>query len=156
MKRHNFILKEYEKTHWKREENWYRRIVLSLITFNVLAFSLLSYISDEVDTSRSKTVFSKKEENVTIKKDNYIYIFDLRERIEKYLNKSVRIESFFCESGKIKVEVIGAEETHCIEFLKALEEKEEFYILGLSTIENTDVGFKVSFDISTKESGYRE
>lgn len=47
---------------------------------------------------------------------------------------------------------MGKDEIACIDLLKALEEGEEFFITELSTIENTQEGYKLSFHITTKES----
>lgn len=152
MKRHNFILKDYKKVLWERERNKYRFILLILFTVNFITFSLLSYKKDQLDSVRSKAIFNIEEDKVTKKKGNYTYIFEVRERFEKYLGEAIKLKSFFYEEEKIKVEVLGKEESNCIEIIKDLEEKEEFYILGLSSIESTEEGYKVSFDIAAKES----
>ena len=43
------------------------------------------------------------------------------------------------------------DESHCIDFINKLEESEVFQIIGLSTIDSTEEGYKLSLDIATKE-----
>lgn len=152
MKRHNFILKEYEKALWKREKNKSWSIIFVLFTINLISFYLLSFKRDQLEIARSKAVFSIEEDKVTMENENYVSVFELRERFEKYLGEEIKLKSFLFDEEKILIEALGKDEIHCIEHIKALEEGEDFYIVNLSNIEKTEEGYKVFFHIVTKES----
>jgi len=145
-------MKEYEKMLKKRDNKMYKTILMFLLTINLITFSFLSSKKEELAAASSKAVFNIKAYKLSYAKEDYKYIFNLRESFEKYLGKSVKLKSFFFDEGKIWVEVMGKDEIACIDLLKALEEGEEFFITELSTIENTQEGYKLSFHITTKES----
>ncbi|NLP29099.1 MAG: hypothetical protein GX370_10145 [Clostridia bacterium] len=151
MKRHNFIMKEYEKDLSKRENKRFIYTVLILFTINLIGLSFLNYKKNKLSNRTSKAVFKVREEERIKEKEEHTYIFDLREKFERCLDKSVKVKAFFWEEGNIRTQIIAVDESHCIDFINKLEESEVFQIIGLSTIDSTEEGYKLSLDIATKE-----
>lgn len=54
MKRHNFIMKEYEKMLKKRDNKMYKTILMFLLTINLITFSFLSSKKEELVTLVAK------------------------------------------------------------------------------------------------------
>jgi hypothetical protein len=156
MKQHNFISGEYLKTIEKRERKFYLPITLLLILLNVLVLQEKEQKMADIETARSKAVFSNIQNEDSPKISQSINIFDLRRKVYSLAEDSISISSFLYENNKIILQISAQSPKLCINFLKQIEEKGEFTIKKLSPIETVQQNYKLTIDLLVKGAEQRK
>ncbi|WP_139904264.1 hypothetical protein [Clostridium thermarum] len=150
IKKHNFISEEYIKNIEKRESKLYFFLILLLVLLNIFVLQEAEKKRSDIETAKSKPVFSNIKVEDSKKSSKQVNIIELRRKVYGLAEDNVRISSFVYENNRLILGVIAQSPKQCISFVKDIEDKGAFIIEKLSPIEAVQENFKLNIELSVK------